>query len=91
MLITRNSQSTGWKDVLYWDNGREKYHIPAGEQVQYLQKEIARLNQASNYQSSKDQQLIDELKEDNETLRAMLILTDHSLENAIDKIRGLIK
>lgn len=90
MLVPRNNQATGHKEVLYWDNGREMIRVPDGEEVKYYKKELARVNAANVYQLAMDLQKIDDQKADIEMLKAALILTDNSLENALKRIQGLL-
>lgn len=89
MLSQRKDATTNGKLVLYWDNGRGKVAVPKTDHDKVWSKELNRLNQAFNYQAAKDLQLIEELKADNKALRSMLTLSEHSLNNAIKKIKGM--
>ncbi len=89
MLITRNNQATAHKEVLYWDNGREKIRVPAGEEVKYFKKEIVRINAANAYAAAQCDQLNDDLKLELDATKAVLVVTDNSLTNARIRIKEL--
>lgn len=91
MLIQRQDTTTNGKLVLYWDDGRGKKEVPRADYDKVWAKELKRLNTAFNYQAAMDLQLIEELKEENELLSAMLKLSDLKLNNAIKKIQGMVK
>ena len=54
-----------------------------------MEKEVKRLKAELAYQSAKDLETINDLKLDNKTLQSLLTLSEHSLTNAIKKIKGL--
>ena len=91
MLSQRQDTSTSGKLVLYWDDGRGKKEVPKADYDKVWAKELKRLNTAFNYQAAKDLQLIEELKEENELLKATLKLSDLKLNNAIKKIQGMTR
>ena len=91
MLSQRQDTSTSGKLVLYWDDGRGKKEVPRADYDKVWAKELKRLNTAFNYQAAKDLQLIEELKEENELLKATLKLSDLKLNNAIKKIQGMTR
>lgn len=91
MLSQRQDTTTNGKLVLYWDDGRGKKEVPKADYDKVWAKELKRLNTAFNYQAAMDLQLIEELKEENELLKATLKLSDLKLNNAIKKIQGMVK